>query len=395
MVAPRRAIDLPSNGRHTHPRDRRQVWRRAMRTAICAVCLLTALCTSAISEPREAPVVPVGTVVAERRPITANRDFVGRVEAINRVDVRARVKGYLEQVLFKEGDLVNEGAPLYRIEKGLFEAAVEQARGVLETSKAQHELAIKTRKRQDEMFAKNVAAEKALDEAIAAQGMAKGAITTNEGNLQTAQINLGYTDIIAPITGKIGRTSVTKGNVVGPDSGVLTTIVSQDPMYVTFPVSQREFLRAAQSERPTDVKDIKVRLRYSDGTIYDQVGKINFVDVTVDRTTDTVIVRAVIPNPGGRLIDGQLVRVNLESDAPDEKILIPQAALIADQQGVYVFVVEDGKAAVRRVKTAGENGTNVVIASGLSGGEPVIVEGLQGIRPGAAVQARPLPPSVQ
>ena len=125
------------------------------------------------------------------------------------------------------------------------------------------------------------------------------------------------------------------------------------------------------------------------------MGKINFVDVTVDRTTDTVIVRAVIPNPDGRLIDGQLVRVNLESDAPDEKILIPQAALIADQQGVYVFVVEDGKAAVRRVKTAGENGTNVVIASGLSGGEPVIVEGLQGIRPGAAVQARPLPPSVQ
>src|SRR6185295_12112349 len=201
--------------------------------------------------------------IAEKRPIAKTIDFVGRVEAINRVEVRARVKGYLEAVLFKEGDLVNEGAPLYRIEKGLFEAAVEQARGALETSKAQHELAIKTRKRQDELFAKNVAAEKALDEAIAAQGMAKGAITTNEGNLQTAQINLGYTDIIAPITGKIGRTSVTKGNVVGPDSGVLTTIVSQDPMYVTFPVSQREFLQAQQEGRQVDVTGIKARLRFA------------------------------------------------------------------------------------------------------------------------------------
>ena len=364
-----------------------------MRATMWAALLTCALVPPAHSE--SAAPATVGVAIADKRPIARTIDFVGRVEAINRVDVRARVKGYLDAVLFKEGDLVKEGAALYRIEKGLFQAAVEQAQGALETSKAQHELAIKNRKRQEELYAKNVSAGKALDEAVASEGETKGAIMTNEANLQTAQINFGYTDIVAPITGKVGRTALTKGNVVGPDSGVLTTIVSQDPMYVTFPVSQREFLRAAQSERPTDVKDIKVQIRFSDGTVYDQVGKINFVDVTVDRTTDTVIVRAVIPNPDGRLIDGQLVRVNLESDAPDEKVLIPQAALIADQQGVYVFVVEDGKAAVRRVKTAGENGTNVVIASGLSGGEPVIVEGLQGIRPGAAVQARPLPPSVQ
>jgi membrane fusion protein (multidrug efflux system) len=225
--------------------------------------------------------------------------------------------------------------------------------------------------------------------------MAKGAIMTNEGNLQTAQINLGYTDIIAPITGKVGRTTVTKGNVVGPDSGVLTTIVSQDPMYVTFPVSQRQFLQAAQTGRPTDLKSIKVRIRFSDGSVYDQVGEINFVDVTVDRTTDTVIARATMPNPDGRLIDGQLVRVNLESGTPDEKVVIPQAALISDQEGVYVFVVEDGKAVVKRVKTGGESGTNVVIEAGLSAGDQVIVEGLQGIRPGIAVRASPLPQALR
>jgi membrane fusion protein (multidrug efflux system) len=301
------------------------------------------------------------------------------------------VKGYLEAVLFKEGDLVKEGTLLYRIEKGLFQAAVEQAQGTLETSKAQYELAVKNRRRQEELYARNVSAGKALDEAIAAEGEAKGAIMMNEANLQTAQINLGYTDITAPINGKIGRTSLTKGNVVGPESGVLTQIVSQDPMYVTFPVSQREFLQAAQAGRQTDVKGIKVQIRFSDGSLYDQVGEINFVDVSVDRTTDTVVVRASFANPKDVLIDGQLVRVQIEAGTPQEKVVILQAALIADQEGVYVFIVEDGKAAVRRVKLGGETGTNVIIESGLKGGELVIVEGLQGVRPGVGVRATPLP----
>jgi membrane fusion protein (multidrug efflux system) len=174
--------------------------------------------------------VPVATVVARPQPIAQTLDFVGRIDAINRVDIRARVTGYLEAVLFKEGDLVKEGAALYRIEKGLFEAAVSQAQGALETSKAQHELHVKNLKRQQELVAKDVGTAVKLDEVTAQETEAKGAIMTNEGNLQTAQINLGYTDITAPITGKIGRTSVTKGNVVGPDSGVLARIVSQDPM---------------------------------------------------------------------------------------------------------------------------------------------------------------------
>ena len=196
---------------------------------ICALAPLTcALAPPAYAEA-SAP-VPVGSVIAEKQPITKTADFVGRVDAINRVEIRARVKGYLEAVLFKEGDVVKEGDPLYRIEKGLFQAAVEQAQGALQTRKAQHELAVKNRQRQEELYAKNVSAGKALDEAVASEGEAKGAIMTNEANLQTAQINLGYTDIIAPITGKVGRTTVTKGNVVGPDSGVLTTMVSQHPM---------------------------------------------------------------------------------------------------------------------------------------------------------------------
>jgi membrane fusion protein (multidrug efflux system) len=233
----------------------------------------------------------------------------------------------------------------------------------------------------------------ARDQAQAQVDTAKGSILTDEANLSTAKINLGYTDIVAPITGKIGRTNITKGNVVGPDSGVLTTIVSQDPMYLTFPVSQRDFLRVQQAGRQLDYKDYKsfrVRARFSDGSLYDQVGEINFVDVSVDRATDTILVRATMPNPNGALIDNQLMRVVVEIETPDQKVVVPQAALIADQQGPYVFVVEDGKAAIRRIKIGGETGTDVVVEDGLSGGEQVIVEGLQAMRPGAPVRATPV-----
>jgi membrane fusion protein (multidrug efflux system) len=161
-------------------------------------------------------------------------------------------------------------------------------------------------------------------------------------------------------------------------------------MYVTFPVSQREFLRVKE-EGEAHRDSFKVQLHFSNGQAYDHLGTINFVDVVVDRKTDTMLVRATFPNPASFLVDGQLVRVNVESGKPQEKVIVPQGALISDQEGVYVFVVDDGKAAVRRVKPGGESGAGIVIEQGLSGGEQVIVQGLQSLRPGAAVRANPLP----
>jgi len=338
--------------------------------------------------------VAVGTVAAVRKPIEQTRDFVGRVEAINRVEVRARVKGYLEAVLFKEGDLVAEGSPLYQIEKGLFEAAVGQAQGALERSEAAKILTAVQLQRAAELLARGTGTVVARDQALAADRQAGGAIMTDKANLETARINLGYTDVTAPIAGRIGKTNVTKGNVVGPESGVLAIIVSQDPMYVTFPVSQRDFLHIETPGSRVDTSPVKVRLRFADGRSYSQIGRVNFVDVTVNRATDTILVRATFPNPGGALVDGQLVKVDVESGAPQEKVVVPQAALIADQAGAYVFVVEDGKAEVRRVKLGGESGQDVVVEEGLSGGEQIIVEGLQGVRAGIPVRATPLAPDL-
>jgi membrane fusion protein (multidrug efflux system) len=363
--------------------------RLSVCVGFCVILLGCGLAVPANAQTKEP--LPVGTAKAERRPIAKTLDFVGRVEAVNRVEVKARVTGYLEAVLFKEGDLTKEGDPLYRIEKGLFRAAVEQAEGALERSKASKVLTAVQLQRAEDLLTKGAGTPAARDQALAADQQAKGAILTDEASLETAKINFGYTDIVAPISGKVGRTNITKGNVVGPQSGTLTMIVSQDPMYVTFPVSQREFLRAQEKGQEVDVRGIKVRLRFANGTIYDQLGQINFVDVTVDRSTDTVLVRASFPNPAYGLIDGQLVRVGLESGTPEEKVVVPQAALIADQEGVYAFVVEDGKAVVKRLKLGGESGADVIVDQGLSGGEQVIVEGLQGVRPGAPVRASPLP----
>jgi membrane fusion protein (multidrug efflux system) len=333
----------------------------------------------------------VSTINAERKPIEKTHDFVGRVEAIDRVEVRARVKGYLDAVLFKEGDLVHEGDALYQIEKELFEAAVEQAEGALERSKATKVLTAAQLGRAEELLPKGATTVVARDQALAADRQAQAEIISHQADLKTAKINLGYTTIIAPITGRIGKTSLTKGNVVGPDSGVLVIIVSQDPMHVTFPVSQREFLRFQEAGQGMDTSRLKVRLRFADGVSYNQIGHVDFVDVTVNRSTDTILVRATFPNPSGGLIDEQLVRVDVESGTPEQKVLIPQAALIADQEGVYVFVVEQGKAAVRRVKPGGEIGANVIVEEGLSGGEQIIVEGFQGVRAGMPVTATPMP----
>jgi membrane fusion protein (multidrug efflux system) len=368
--------------------------RSARGFGACGVCLFS--CTAAIIVAAISPIyaqqqatAPVGTVYAERASIADTLGFVGRVEAIDRVEIKARVKGYLEAVLFKEGDFVTQGTPLYEIEREPFQAAVEQAQAALVRSKGAKLLTEVQLARAETLLSREAGSAVTRDQARAADEQARGAILADDASLKSANINLGYTDIESPISGKISRTNVTAGNVVGPESGSLTLIVSQDPMYVTFPVSQRDLLQAQLGGRKDKIKDVKIKIRFADGSSYNQEGSINFIDVSVNRSTDTVIARATMPNPDGILTDGQLVNVTVEAGQPEERVTVPQAALIADQAGVYVFAVEDGKAVIKRVKPGSERGTNVVV-EGLEGGEQIIVEGLQSVRPGQPVQASPV-----
>jgi membrane fusion protein, multidrug efflux system len=360
--------------------------RPGLRAALlsCAVIAFAAASGAGAQTPAR-----VGVAPAAAKEISKGTEYVGRVDSIEKVDLRARVKGFLQAVKFTEGQAVNVGDPLYEIEPDLFKADVEQAQGALERAEAAKTLSEIQLKRAEELLAKQAGTAVQRDQAAASDEQSAGAVLSAKANLSTAQINLGYASIVSPIKGRIGMTNVTAGNVVGPDSGVLATIVSEDPMYVTFPVSQREFMRAT-GDAKSSLDHIGATLIFADGSQYGEPGKVNFVDVKVDRATDTITLRATFPNPEQRLRDGQLVRVRLANDEPVSQIVVPQASLLADKDGVYVFVVEDGKAAVRRVKTGAESGSDIVVLDGLKAGDLVVVDGLNNVRPGAPVTASPV-----
>jgi membrane fusion protein, multidrug efflux system len=226
--------------------------------------------------------------------------------------------------------------------------------------------------------------------------------------VQLSQINLDYTDIRSPIDGKIGRTAVTEGNVVSPGSGVLTTIVSQDPMYVVFPVSVRAGLELRDRYGPLGGLDaVLIRLRLPNGRMYGQSGKLNFVDNTIAQNTDTITLRGEIANPIVRpasatgvtvheLTDGEFATVLLEGVQPVEVVAIPRSAVLSDQQGDYVFIVgAENKAEQRRIQLGQSTTTVAAVTHGLTVGDKVIVEGLQRVRPGQPVAPGPASALIQ
>jgi membrane fusion protein (multidrug efflux system) len=354
-----------------------------------ALALILLLPAAALAQP--APqAIPVGVVTIARHPVNAGTDFVGRVEAMQKVDLRARVTGFLESVDFQEGRLVKEGDTLFHIEREPFVAAQMQARGSLMQAQSQLANATVQLQRAQELMRTSAGSVATRDDRQAAQLSAQGAAMSADADLRTATINLGYTIITAPISGRIGRTALTKGNVVSPQSGVLATIVSLDPVYLTFPVSERDLLHyRREGNRAAAAASLVVRLRFADGSLYNQVGHLDFLDTSVDRGTDTITARAQVPNPDGVLVDGQFVRVRVQGVEPEQALLVPQAALLTDQQGSYVFVVENGHAVARRLTTGADVGRDVVVQEGLREGEQVVVEGLMALRAGAAVLASP------
>jgi membrane fusion protein (multidrug efflux system) len=368
--------------------------RSACLSLALAACLFTLAAPGDVAAQPAAPqAVPVGVITAQEQAVNRPLEYVGRVEAMERVGVTARVVATLMEVQFTEGALVKAGDPLYKLDRAPFEAAVKDAQGALYQAQAVLTNATLQRQRAEELARTQAGTVAERDTRIAAERSAQGSVMRAEAALADAAINLGYTEIVSPIEGRIGRTAITRGNTVGPDSGVLATIVQQDPMFVTFPVSQRDLLELRRSgAQATQTSSYLVQLRFSDGSVYPQQGRIDFVDVAVDRATDTIVVRAKVDNPQRALVDGLFVRVAVLGEKPEMKVVIPQAALLADQEGVYVFVVQDGKAVPRRVTMGGETPEGGgIVESGLKPGDQVIATGLQLVRPNAPVLASPLP----
>ena len=349
----------------------------------------------------------VGIVEAIKRPITETSEFLGRIEAINRVNVVARVTGFLDKRLFVEGAEIKKGDLLYRLERGPFEADLASKQGIVAQLQATLENAKLTTERARTLLGGPAGQQSTYDAAIANQRSLEAQVQSAQAEVQASRINLDYTEISSPIDGKIGRTAITEGNVVGPTSGVLTTIVSQNPMYVTFPVPLRQGLQLRERYAPQGgLEAVLIRLRLPDGRMYGQSGKLNFVDNTIAQNTDTIIVRGEIANPilhapsaAGvavhELTDGEFVTVLLEGVEPVEVVAIPRSAVLSDQQGNYVFTVgEDNKTEQRRIHLGQSTPTIAAVISGLAVGEKVIVEGLQRVRPGQIVSPGPASPLI-
>jgi membrane fusion protein (multidrug efflux system) len=361
-----------------------------------------------LAQPAASGPPAVGVVEAIKRPITETSEFLGRIEAVNRVNVVARVTAFLEKRLFEEGSEIKTGDHLYRLERGPFEADLASKQAVVAQLQATLENAKLTTDRARTLLGGPAGQQSTYDAAIANQRSLEAQVQSAQAQVQFSQINLDYTDIRSPIDGKIGRTAVTEGNVVSSGSGVLTTIVSQDPMYVVFPVSVRAGLELRDRYGPQGgLEAVLIRLRLPDGRMYGQSGKLNFVDNTIAQNTDTITVRGEIANPILRpaskagvtvheLTDGEFVTVMLEGVQPVEVVAIPRAAVLSDQQGDYVFTVgPDNKAEQRRIQLGQSTPTTASVISGLAVGEKVIVEGLQRVRPGQPVSPGPASPQVQ
>ena len=343
------------------------------------------------------PPAEVKVFAARAGRVPDRREYVGNVRAVNSVEVRARVRGYLREQKFEDGQLVEKDAVLFQIDPSTYRVALAEARGQLARANANAERAKRDFERAKELVAGNVASIQALDSARAEHDAADAEIASAQASVEAAQLDLSYTTVRAPIAGRIGRALVDVGNLVG-ESGqdtVLAQIVQQDPIHVDFAPTERDrldVLRVAREGRiPAQREGIPVELKLGDGSPYPYAGRIDFVDPTIEPTRGTVSVRALVPNPDGVLKPGEFVRVVVVFPDVTDAVLVPQRAVQEQQGGSYVLVVKpDDIVESRRVEVGGSHDGMQQIASGLAVGERVIADGVMKVRPGDKVVPKPL-----
>ncbi|MBV8187985.1 MAG: efflux RND transporter periplasmic adaptor subunit [Alphaproteobacteria bacterium] len=369
----------------------RERWTDAR--AVAFACLLLALAGGAPASAQQGGPPPAVLVQpAELKPIATQAEFIGRAAAADKVELRARVKGFLGPRLFNDGDLVKKDQVVFTIERETYQATVDQKVAQRDAAQAALTNAELQLTRASELLKTNTGTKQTYDQRLSEQLQAKAQLEDAAAQLRDAEIQLSYTEIRSPIDGRIGRAAFSPGNLVGPDSGVLATVVKESPIRVLFPVTQRELLEARKDKAAGD--PIIVRIRLADGSLWSETGQLDFIDVTVDAKTDSQIVRATFANKDGMLTDGQTVRVILEQEKPQTTVAVSQQAIAIDQTGPYLFVVNDKNVAeLRRVTTGVAREGLVAITEGLKAGDKVIVQGQQRVRPGMTVTPTSASPS--
>ncbi|WP_176050221.1 efflux RND transporter periplasmic adaptor subunit [Burkholderia sp. BCC1644] len=364
-------------------------------TVATAAVFLAACGKKESAPPPQTPEVGVVTVQPQAVPVFT--DLPGRTSAFLVAQVRARVDGIVLRREFTEGTDVKAGQRLYKIDPAPYVAALNSAKATL--AKAQANLVTQNAlvARYKVLVAANAVSKQDYDNAVATQGQAAADVAAGKAAVDTAQINLGYTDVVSPITGRVGISQVTPGAYVQASQATLMSTVQQlDPVYVDLTQSSLEGLKLRQDVQSGRLKTsgpgaAKVSLILEDGKTYSEPGKLQFSDVTVDQTTGSVTIRAVFPNPGRVLLPGMFVRARIEEGVNENAFLVPQIGVTHDQKGQAVAMVVNAsnKVEPRPLKTSGMQGPNWVVEGGLQAGDHVIVQGVDKVRPGATVKTVP------
>ena len=334
----------------------------------------------------QASLLSVDVIQAEKKEFFPTLSYVAKIEAKDRVEVRARVTGFLTKRLFNEGEFVKEGQLLFLIEKDQFEATVRKAEANLASAIANEENQAAQYKRAKDLFKTKDVSEARLDEQEALYSSAKAAVKQTQSELDIAKLDLDYTDIKAPISGRLGEAIYSVGSLIGPESGSLASIVSTSPMYAVFSVSEnqllqiRDFLAAGHEEMTTgENNEMKISFILANGTKYDEAGSLNFIDIALDDQMNTLKLRASFPNPDNKLIAGQYGRVELQFEHPQKAVLLPQVVLQRDLAGPFVYRVNDkDQLEIVRVKTGLElTSGDIIIEEGIEPGDRIVMNNFQ------------------
>lgn len=323
--------------------------------------------------------MPVSVVEVSQKDFYPSLTFVSKIEAKDKVLVRARVTGFLTKRLFTEGDYVKEGQLLFEIEKDQFIASVHNAEANLAKAQANEENAAAQFKRAQDLFKSKDLSQATLDQRQAEYSTAKASVKQATAELDIAKLNLNYTDVVAPLSGRIGSATYSVGSLIGPDSGALATIVSTDPMYAVFSVSENQLLQMKGFWQKEGEDNIHINFIFANGTVYNQAGQMNFVDIALDEQMNTMRMRISFPNPDNQLIAGQYGRVEMRFTEPQQAILLPSELILRDLAGAYVYIVNaNDMIEQRRIEEGLElaNGYTIV-SNGLNIGEKVLATHLQ------------------